>query len=76
MNDLEFTPLEQTGASSHENPPNVTATIRQIKNAQRLLRDHDIEIWSGPRLVKLLIAKKPRKAVSHTIKDGCMVPKK
>jgi hypothetical protein len=33
-----------------------------------------IELWSGDRLV-INVAPQHRNAVSHEIKDGCMIPK-
>ena len=47
-----------------------------IEHAQRLAGDRNtIELWSGPRLVQCFDAGKSRNAVSHEIRDGCMVPK-
>jgi hypothetical protein len=40
-----------------------------------LLHGKDIELWSGPRLVIHLTARKKPGAISHEIKSGRMVPK-
>jgi hypothetical protein len=46
--------------------------------AKQLLDGHDMELWSGPRLVKRLnvIGKQGGEAVSHEVVDGRMLPKK
>jgi hypothetical protein len=47
-----------------------------IEKAKRLVDDHDVELWSGERLVTRLSATKQRgDAVTHDIKDGRLVPK-
>ena len=46
-----------------------------IGRAKLLLDGHDIEVWCADRMVAKLTAKHPG-AVSHEIKDGCLIPKK
>jgi hypothetical protein len=41
-----------------------------------LLHGKNIELWSGPRLVVRLTARKKPRPVTHEIKSGRMVPKK
>jgi hypothetical protein len=47
-----------------------------IEKAKRLINIHDVELWSGERLVTRLSAMKQRgDAVTHDVKDGRLVPK-
>jgi hypothetical protein len=46
-----------------------------ISTAKQFLDGHDIELWNGARMVIRLSAKNTE-AVSHEIKDGCLIPKK
>jgi hypothetical protein len=46
-----------------------------IERANRLLKDHDIELWSRGRMVVRLTAKETG-AVTHEIRDGCLKPKR
>ena len=46
-----------------------------IELAKRMLDGHDIELWSGGRLIARLTAKETS-AVTHEIKDGCLKPKR
>ena len=49
---------------------------RAIEKAKRLVDDHDVELWSGERLVTRLSAtKQGGDAVTHVVKDGRLVPK-
>jgi hypothetical protein len=43
--------------------------------AEQLLEDRPIELWSGARLVKRLSPRDNRKAISHEVHEGRMVPK-
>ena len=45
--------------------------------AKQQIEDHSVELWSGPRLVRLLdpAEKRAAEAVTHTIEAGRMVPK-
>jgi hypothetical protein len=45
-----------------------------IEKAKRLAGQYPIELWSGPMLVSSL-PKQPARAVTHEIREGCMVPK-
>jgi hypothetical protein len=47
-----------------------------IAKASSLMDGHDIELWSGTRLVIRLTAPNSRSVVTHEIKDGRMIPKK
>lgn len=49
-----------------------------IEKAERLVADHDVELWCGERLVRRLRAsEKPGgDPISHEVIDGRMVPKK
>jgi hypothetical protein len=44
--------------------------------AKQLVDGHDVELWSGDRLVTRLKSTINRGAVSHDVIDGRMVPKK
>jgi hypothetical protein len=47
-----------------------------IEKAKRLINIHDIELWSGERLViRLSATKQHGDAVTHEVKDGRLVPK-
>jgi hypothetical protein len=46
-----------------------------IEKTKRLVDGHDIELWSGARLVIRLDATDKRGAVSHQVIDGRMVVK-
>ncbi len=46
-----------------------------VEWAKQLLEDRPIELWSNSRMVSSLSPVQRRKAVSHEIKDGCMLPK-
>jgi hypothetical protein len=47
-----------------------------IEKATRLLDGHDVELWSGERLVVRLTARNRPGAVTHEVKSGRLVPKK
>jgi hypothetical protein len=47
-----------------------------IEIAKRLIVGHDIELWSGPRLVVRLTVRNRPGAVTHEVKSGSLVPKK
>ena len=46
-----------------------------IEKAQRLVASHDVELWTGPRLVAKLSHSPPEHCNSHTIEDGKLIPK-
>lgn len=47
-----------------------------IEKAKRLLDSHDVELWSGERLVVRLTTRNKPAALTHEIKSGRLVPKK
>ena len=42
-----------------------------IAKARNLAQRHGVELWSGPRMVSSM----PAGAVTHEIREGCLVPK-
>jgi hypothetical protein len=45
-----------------------------IAKATIFAQHHGVELWCGPRRV-MAMPKQPAKAVTHEIREGCMVPK-
>ncbi len=45
------------------------------ERAQRLVDGHDIELWTGPRLVAKLGHNPPDRCNSDIIEDGKLIPK-
>ncbi|WP_213741647.1 hypothetical protein [Bradyrhizobium sp. dw_411] len=45
------------------------------EKAQRLVDRHDIELWTGSRLVAKLSATPRARLTSHIIEDGKLIPK-
>jgi hypothetical protein len=45
-----------------------------VEKAKPFAKKHPVELWSGPRLVRS-IPKQLARAVTHEIREGCMVPK-
>jgi hypothetical protein len=56
-------------------PLNYDCDDDAISKACSLLDGHDVEVWSGPRFVTRLHAKKSPDAVTHEIKDRRLTPK-
>jgi len=42
-----------------------------VAKAKDLAQRHGVELWSGPRMVSSM----PARAVTHEVREGCMVPK-
>jgi hypothetical protein len=57
-------------------PLKCASDAEAIEKAKRLVHGHEVELWSGERLVVRLTARNKPGAVTHEVKSGRLVPKK